>query len=184
MKTDKSTKPQKRYEINRTKFLSDDEQAELNRTLTKYQDTDPRDTTAIWALLHTGARATELLNITGGDLDQREMTVFIRGLKDSDNREIPLPKWLFRRLQLLAPADPTQRIFPFTYNRLRQLWVLYRPAPKKLHALRHTFALNVYRLSKDILGLKTALGHRSLVNTMIYAEFQYKTAELRRCILG
>lgn len=183
MKTNHRSNRQNRYELTKAKYLLDPEQEALVATLEKYKDTDPRDTTLLWFALHTGARASELLAVTAADLDPNEMTVFIRGLKDSDNREIPLPKWLFLRLRLLAPADGG-RVFPISYNRLRQIWQHYRPVPKKFHALRHTFAINLYRKAKDILILKHALGHRSLGNTMIYAEYQYKTTELRRAILG
>lgn len=172
----------KRYELDKTKYLLDAELGQLNETLEKYKDTDPRDTTVLLTLLHTGARATELLAITAADLDPHEETVFIRGIKHSDNRDIPLPSWLFKRLKALAPAEG--RIFEFTYQRLRQIWQHYRPVPKKLHCLRHTFAITVYRRSKDILVLKAALGHRSLGNTMIYAEYQFKNHELRKGILG
>lgn len=171
-----------RYELTKNKYLLDSEQSALVATLEKFKDTDPRDTTLLWLALHTGGRAQEILNITTADLNPEDQAVFIHGLKDSDNREIPLPPWLFKRVQALAPD--VDRIFPFTYNRFRQIWQHYRPAKKTLHALRHTFAINLYRKSKDILILKTALGHRALSNTMIYADYQYKTTELRRAILG
>lgn len=171
-----------RYELTKAKYLLDEEQLALNATLTKYQDTDPRDTVMIWLLLHTGARAQELLNVTTLDVDAGEQTVFIKGLKDSDNREIPLPPWLFKKLHRIMPAEGP--VFPITYNRLRQIWQEYRPVAKTLHSLRHTFAINLYRKNKDILVLKMALGHRSLGNTMIYAHYQYKTSEMRKAILG
>lgn len=173
---------QDRYELTKPKYLNDEEQLTLHNTLTKFQDTDPRNTALIWLLLHSGGRAQEVLNITAADLDPKEMTVFIKGLKDSDNRDIPLPAWLFHKLKAISPE--VGRIFPITYVRLWQIWREYRPAPKKLHSLRHSFAINVYRRSKDILILKMALGHRSLGNTMIYSQFLYKGSELRKGILG
>ncbi len=171
-----------RYELTKQKYLLDEEQAELVRILEKYEVSDFRDTTIIWLALHCGGRAQEILNITTQDLDVQGQSVFIKGMKNSDNRDIPLPPWLFKRLLKLAPLEG--RIFPFTYNRYLQIWHLFRPVKKNLHALRHTFALNLYRKAKDILILKLALGHRSLSNTMIYADFQYKNDELRRAILG
>lgn len=170
------------YELTKAKYLSDGEQEQLNATLTKFKDADFRNTTMIWIALHTGGRATEILNIRAEDLNAEARTVFLRGLKDSNNRDIPLPDWLFDRIALLAKGGT--RPFPISYNRFGQIWDLYRPARKKLHSLRHTFAINLYRKAKDILILKTALGHKSLNNTMIYAEYQYKNTELRRAILG
>lgn len=171
-----------KYELTKAKYLLDPEFNQLQEILERFKDTDPRNTTLLWIALNTGGRAQEVLNICAEDLDPSEKTVFIRGLKDSDDRDIPLPPWLFKRLQALAPASG--RIFPFTYNRFRQIWQMYRPVKKKLHCLRHTFAINLYRKTKDIRLLQVALGHRNWNNTMIYAQYQYRTSELRKGILG
>lgn len=171
-----------RYELTKAKYLLDPELDHLNQTLTHFQDTDPRNCTLLWAAIHTGARAQELLNIETKDLCPHEQAVYIRGMKGSDDREIPLPPWLYKRLQLLAP--PAGKVFPISYQRFNQIWQLYRPVHKKLHSLRHTFAIKFYRKTKDLRGLQVALGHRSWGNTMIYAQYQYKTSELRKLILG
>ena len=115
------------------------------------------------------------------DIDTYEETVFIRGIKGSNDREIPLPKWLFRELLNLTPEGV--RIFPISYNRLRQIWQLYRPVPKKFHSLRHTFAIRLYRKTKDIRLVQVALGHRNITNTMIYADYVYSQQELKKLIL-
>ncbi len=169
-----------RYSLNKSKYLLEDEQTELNRILEKFQDKHLRDTTLIWTALFTGARASELLAVTAADLDPKAHTVYIIGLKGSDSREIPLPAWLFAKVMALAPD--VGRVFPISYPRFHQIWQLYRPCKKNIHALRHSFAINVYRKTKDILLVKTALGHRSLANTMIYADYQYKTNELRKIL--
>lgn len=171
-----------RYELTKAKYLLDEEQAHLVSTLERFKDKDPRNCTLIWTALHTGARATELLNIRYEDVDGYGETVYIRGIKDSDNREIPIPSWLCKRLLALTPKDG--RLFPITYNRFRQIWQDYRPVKKKLHCLRHTFAINLYRKTKDVKLLQMALGHRNWNNTMIYANYQYKTSELRKALLG
>lgn len=171
-----------RYELTKAKYLLPQELAHLNATLEKFKITDERNCTLIWLAMHTGARATEVLNVTAEDLDPHEMTVFIKGLKGSDNRDIPLPEWLFKRVKSLAPESG--RVFPITYIRFHQIWQLYRPCKKKLHSLRHTFAINLYIKTKDIRLLQAALGHRSWDNTMIYADYQFKSVEFRRAILG
>lgn len=162
------------YQLTKQKYLLDHERAELESLLAKYPN---RDTTLIALALHTGARATELLNLTAQDLDHHEKTVYIRGIKNSDDREIPLTPALFK---LAAQHIP----FDISYTRLRQIWLMYRPVKKKFHCLRHTFAINLYRKTKDIRMLQVALGHKNWNNTMIYATYQYKTAELRAAILG
>jgi integrase len=74
-------------------------------------------------------------------------------------------------------------LFPITYNRLRQIWDLYRPVQKKFHSLRHTFAIQLYKKTKDIRLVQVALGHRNVMNTMIYADYVYSQTELRKLIL-
>ena len=38
------------------------------------------------------------------------------------------------------------------------------------HSLRHTFALGLYRQTRDIFAVQRALGHRSIQSTAVYAE--------------
>lgn len=170
-----------RYAINKNKYLLEPEAAALHETLVKFQESDPRNATLLWLLLHTGARATEALNILASDLNHHDQTVFIRGIKGSNDRELPLPSWLFNRLAAL-PTSP--KIFNISYNRLFQIWDDYKPVDKKLHSLRHTFAINLYKRSKDIRLVQVALGHRSINNTMVYADYLYSQEELRRLIVA
>lgn len=173
----------KRYEMTKQKYLLDCEQKELERLLERWKDRDPRNCNLLWMALHTGARASEILNITREDFDPKEATVFIHGLKGSDNREIPIPRWLAKRLEKMVPAEDG-RLFPISYDRFKQIWWMYRPVKKKLHSLRHTFAINVYRKRHNVKAVQMALGHRDWANTMIYANYQYKMNEFRREILG
>ena len=174
-------KTKNRYELTKTKYLLDSEVEHLNAVLSRFSETDPRDTAIISLLLYTGARAQEALNIKAEDLDPSEQTVFIRGLKGSDNREVALPPWLFKQIQTLVTDDGS--IFKINYLKLWRIWRNYRPVKKNLHSLRHTFAINFYRKSKDLLLLKSMLGHRSISNTMIYSTYQHKTVESRKTLL-
>lgn len=179
-----------RYSLNKNKYLAPPELDHLTYLLRNHLENDPKGCILLLLALHTGARAKELLNLTPSDIDDHHETVYIRGLKGSNDREIPLPDWLFSHLKkYIAVKDAqvgfkkTERIFPFTYNRLLQIWHLYRPVPKKFHALRHTFAIQLYKKTKDIRLLQVALGHRNITNTMIYADYVYSQQELRRLIL-
>lgn len=42
--------------------------------------------------------------------------------------------------------------------------------PTTLHSLRHRFATRVYERTSDVLLVKQALGHRSVVSTMVYVD--------------
>lgn len=174
-----------RYALNKNKYLLDGEIERLHYILESFKEKDARNCTLLWTLLHTGGRAQEVLNLRPEDLNSEEQSVFIRGIKGSNDREIPLPPWLFKRLEKESARRPqgSAHIFPITYNRLRQVWDLYRPTHKKLHSLRHTFAIRLFKKTKDLRLIQVALGHRNITNTMIYADYVYSQQELRRLIL-
>lgn len=176
-------KSKSRYALNKNKYLLDPEFEKLLWLLESHQSKDPRNAAVLLLALQTGARASELLLITTRDLNTYDKSVFIRGLKGSNDREIPLNEKMFEALQRLTPETQTGRLFPFTYNRLRQIWELYRPTPKSFHCLRHTFAIRLYKKTRDIRLVQVALGHRNITNTMIYADYVYSQQELRRLIL-
>jgi integrase/recombinase XerC len=169
------------YALNKNKYLLAPERERLEYLLKSHLQKDSRNAVLMLLGLYTGARAQELLNLQIEDLNSYEETVFIRGLKGSNDREIPLPNWLFRELQKIPPVE--NRIFPITYNRLRQIWQIYRPVNKKFHALRHSFAIYLYQKTKDIRLVQVALGHRSITNTMIYADYIYSREELKKLIV-
>lgn len=177
------SKTQTRYALNKNKYLLEPEYERLDYILRSLKGKDPRNCTLLWTLLHTGGRAQEILNLRPEDLNTYEESVFIRGLKGSNDREIPVPKWLFDRLVREIGSAQGQRLFPISYTRLRQVWELYRPVHKKLHALRHTFAIRLYKKSKDLRLVQVALGHRNITNTMVYADYVYSQQELRKLIL-
>ncbi len=171
------------YALNKNKYLLDAESDRLDYILNSFKSKDPRNCTLLWLLFHTGGRAQEILNLRSEDLNPEEKSVFIRGLKGSNDREIPLPPWLYQRVEAEAARAQNSILFPITYARLRQVWELYRPVHKKLHALRHTFAIRLYKKTKDLRLIQVALGHRNITNTMIYADYVYSQQELRKLIL-
>lgn len=165
-----------------SKVLSEVEHSELQKFLTFNEKTAFRDTTFIWTLLHTGARVSEVLAICGRDLVFEGQRLFVRGLKNSLDRELPLTAFLFNRLKVLA-TDPDGKIFPFTYSNARLIWKHYRPGKKKIHSMRHYRAFEIYRKHKDVRLVQKVLGHRSLMTTLIYTDYDYTAEELRRAML-
>ncbi len=172
-----------RYQLNKNKYLLDPELDRLMSIINTYIDKDPRNCLILLLGLKTGARAQEILNIAKSDLNTHDASVFIKGLKSSNDREIPIPSALFSKLQRFSETVSTDRIFNITYDRLYQIWDLYRPVPKKFHSLRHTFAINLYKKTRDLRLVQVALGHRNITNTMIYADYVYTQDELRKLIL-
>lgn len=170
-----------RYTLNKNKYLADFEVERLEHILRSFQQKDLRNAALIELALRTGARASELLLIMGQDLDHSQETVLLKGIKGSNDRELPIPTSLFKRISGLShsPNDP---LFPISYNRLRQIWDLYRPVEKTFHSLRHTFAIRLYKKTKDIRLVQFALGHRNIANTMIYADYVYSQQELKKLL--
>lgn len=151
------------------KFLTPDEERELLRLLEKYKDEDLRNTTALFFILKTGLRPSEVCNLTWPFVDMKQRTIHVKTLKRGPDRILPIPNQLWHRLSKLDrnPNDP--RVFGFGYQRFWQIWRMYRPVEKSLHSLRHTFAVNVFNKSGHNLGLtQQALGHAKISTTSVY----------------
>lgn len=174
-----------RYSLNKSKYLLDPELHSLEYLLQRHYENDIRNCVLIGLGLKTGARAQEILNIHGNDLSDYDQTVFIRGLKGSNDREIPLTKDFYRKLDRYKREYQIQQgpLFDISYQRLYQVWDLYRPCAKSFHSLRHTFAIHLYKKTRDLRLVQVALGHRNISNTMIYADYVYSKEELRKLIL-
>ncbi|MGE3975230.1 MAG: tyrosine-type recombinase/integrase [Bdellovibrionales bacterium] len=176
-----------RYALNKNKYLLEPELEKLEQILEHFKAEDRRNCLMLSLGLRSGARAQELLNLRISDLNSHDQSVFIRGIKGSNDREIPLHSSFFKELQQYNLSQDSKEsnplIFNISYNRLRQIWDLYRPAHKKFHCLRHTFAIRLYKKTKDLRLVQVALGHRNITNTMIYADYVYSQTELRRLIL-
>ncbi len=169
------------YQINKTKYLNDEELQHLKSILVKDSS---RNSILLQIALATGARASELISIGPKDLDDINQSVFIRGLKNSNDREIPLEPFLYDALKRLAMSSNGKRVFGIGYSRLVAIWDYYRPVNKKFHSLRHTFAIELFKRTKDINLVRIAVGHRNIMNTMVYADYLYRTEELRKLLIG
>ncbi len=173
-----------RYALNKNKYLLDPEVDRLESQLASGLKGNPRDGLVLLLALKTGARASELLALRKADLNTYDETLFIHGIKGSNDRELPIAPEIFACLAEFAQgARLNDPLFAIGYHRLRQIWDWYRPVPKKFHSLRHTFAIRLYRKTKDLRLVQVALGHRNITNTMIYADYIYSQTELKKLIL-
>lgn len=172
-----------RYSLNKNKYLLPPEVDRLRYILKSFSTSDFRNTLIIECALLTGGRAQEVLNLRKVDLNTYDQTLYIRGIKGSNDREIPVPSAFFEALMRFAGQIKGDSLFAISYDRLLQVWYQYRPVPKKFHSLRHTFAIQLYQKTKDLRLVQVALGHRNITNTMIYADYVYSQTELRKLIL-
>jgi integrase len=127
-----------------------------------------RDSLLIKLAIVTGARCSELLLLRKRDLNPTTNTVYIHATKNSNDREIRISADLMLMLQRL----PTDRLFPFSTSRARYIWYAKRPVEitKHFHCFRHTFGVELYRATRDIMMVKKAMGHKTINSTMVYVE--------------
>ena len=146
-----------------------------------------RDIALVELLVGTGLRASELLNLTRGDisLGQRSGFVTVRCGKGATHRRVPIPAPARRALREyleahhnMGPDDPLwvgQRGALTTESGIYRLLAKYARlagAPEfGPHTLRHTFAIRYLEANPgDLRGLASLLGHASLNTVMIYTE--------------
>lgn len=172
------------YFITKAKFLSSEEYTRLDQDLAESLPKDFRNVVMLWTAMHTGARASEVLNIKKSDLDRNQGTVYIHGLKGSRDRDLPVPGGLAVHLSALSLVGEDEYIFPIALRTMQSVWHHYRPNPLLgIKCLRHTFAVRLYEKTKDLKLVQLALGHKGINNTMVYADFVYNMEELKRLIL-
>lgn len=167
------------YEITEAKFLTEKEQI----TFRENMSLNPSRSLPLKLLLETGVRGQELLNITTADIDFDQGSIYFKACKNSRNRRLPIkPDTLSELKKACSGLEPSDEVFSFTTRTLRRLWGEFRPCAKGVHALRHTFALNLYKAHTDIVLLKNALGHKNIKNTMVYADFVDRMDSLKKIL--
>jgi len=163
------------------KYLTASESLQLIAQLNRY---DTRDSLLIRLALETGARCSELLALTRQDYMPEAQAIIIKGLKGSRDRVIPIlnPETV-TRLSRHIKSTLNERLFCISPQRFRVIWYHWRPARKKLHALRHTCAVELYQKTKDLKLVQLILGHKSLTSTQVYLDVIYDLDEMRRRML-
>lgn len=181
----------RQHSISKLKYLTPIECVELEQNIEakktrQTKDAHPveyRNAIIIELLYRTGMRSSELLLLRPMDLYRETQSIQVATVKGGKDREIPIQPNLFNKLCDLAEGvEPDDRIFKITHRNLLFVWEKFRPAKKKLHSLRHTYAYNLYKRSKDLLLCKRALGHRSINSTMVYQEEYYQQEDLTRLL--
>ena len=170
-------------QLDSSKFLSEQEDLALDKLLALATCSE---SLMLSLLRKYGMRTNELLRLRPCDFNRDSRTIRVSGSKGSNSRELPLDDELFERLDKEASMQILDdgQIFPITRFRLFHIWHKWRPCKKKLHSLRHTCAVNLYRKTKDIKLVQKVLGHKSISNTMIYMDFVYSQDELRKALVG
>lgn len=140
-----------------------------------------RTATLLQMLKETGARIGEMKTLLWIHIDLERKTVYITAEKGSNSRILPISTKLIAMLNQI-PHD-NQRVFPTSTHGLQvTLDKLKRRAFKKLnnprllqihpHTFRHWKGTTEYHKTRDIIHVKTVLGHKNISSTMIYINLE------------
>jgi len=163
-------------------ILIKEEQEALLRKPNPKTQSGLRNLCVIRLLLDTGITLSELLNVQPGDVDLQNGTILIKKEEDEKSRSVSIKEEtcaLLRNWGSIAPKGD----YLFSTLKGGQLDGRYvREMVKRLakqagikkniypHSLRHTFAAELYRETKDIRLVQKALGHADVSTTSIYAD--------------
>lgn len=155
---------------------------EVHRLLDATDKRSVRDR-AIWTTAYWhGLRASEVGLLTVADVRLDAARIFIRRLKGSNSGEYPmsatevtaLRAWLKIRHSTPGPLFCSTRGDGISRQRLHNLMRVYCEMagiahPKNhFHVLRHSIAVHMADMGKDVAVIQDWLGHRSITSTMVY----------------
>jgi site-specific recombinase XerD len=165
------------------------DQAEID--VQKGKVTAVREWLVIDLLTCTGLRVSEAANLRCGDLKlgYAESKIFVRDGKGGISGHVVIPDSLKKHLKAFLSwkeknGEPTgdndhlfigqrgtwsaQAIQQIVKKYLKQLG-LYENG-KSVHALRHSYGVELYSKEKDLRAVQKQLRHRSIQSTLIYAD--------------
>ncbi len=163
--------------------LPENDQERLLAALAKGEgNAAERDHALFRFLLLTGTRISAALALDMGDLDLERGEALLRQSKGGRVERIFLPPDVREHLQQYLAGRASGPVFrgqngdPITARhacrRLRGWLEKIGANPASPHALRHSFAMALYRRTRDVLLVRRALGHRSIGSTLRYATAQ------------
>ncbi|ABW68512.1 tyrosine-type recombinase/integrase [Desulfosudis oleivorans] len=157
----------------------------------KKNKTGIREWMVIDLITSTGLRVEEVSNLRCGDLKAGygQCEVFVSRGKGGRSRTVEIPqslkthlnqylKWKKEQQERIGPSNYLfvgQR-GPWTAQAIQQLVKKYLKKlglyerGKSVHALRHSYAVQLYRKKRDLRAVQKQLGHASIQTTQIYAD--------------
>lgn len=159
------------------RYLSDGERKALLQVCRK--SSDPNIYAAVMLALATGARYSNIRNLTWADVDLKQWRLRFTETKNDQPRYVPVVGPAQPALQAQHAADPTQAGWVFKGNRddapadLDKAWRKVRKAAGiedvRFHDLRHTTASYLTMNGASLAEVAEALGHRTLVMAKRYS---------------
>jgi len=157
----------------------------------KRQPTGIREWAVVDVLTSTGLRVAEVVDLRCGDLlcGYGQSEILVRNGKGGRERTIQIGESLKTHLRQFInwkrernePTGEDDYLFigqrgPWTRQAVQQLVKKYfkqmgiYEKGKSVHSIRHSYATELYRNSKDLRAVQKQLGHMSIASTLIYAD--------------
>ena len=134
---------------------------------------DIRDKLIVRTIYATGVRVSELCNINIEDIDFDEHTIRIRGKGDKirtvfiDEETLgDITKFIDNRI--VGPLFVGQQGKHISSRAIQHIFKHYAPQGITPHKIRHSYASELYKRSKNLRVVQENLGHTSIKTTEIY----------------
>ena len=156
------------------RYLDRAELKRLGAVLDRHQEDQPWPVAAIRLLTLTGARLSEILNLTWDEIGEDGASARLEDSK-TGSRTVWLGPEAANVLMALPRTEAEERVFPenLTPNRLYAFWVGVREEAGlpgvRIHDCRHTWASQGVMNGVGLPTVGRLLGHRQRDTTAIYA---------------
>ncbi len=134
---------------------------------------DPRDKLIVRTIYATGVRVSELCNMNIEDIDFDEHTIRIKGKGDKIRTVFVDEDTLADILQfigtrIIGPLFVGQQGKHISSRAIQHIFKHYAPSGITPHKIRHSYASELYKRSKNLRVVQENLGHTSIKTTEIY----------------
>ncbi len=134
---------------------------------------DPRDKLIVRTIYATGVRVSELCNMNIEDIDFDEHTIRIKGKGDKirtvfvdEDTLADIQKFIGTRI--IGPLFVGQQGKHISSRAIQHIFKHYAPSGITPHKIRHSYASELYKRSKNLRVVQENLGHTSIKTTEIY----------------
>ena len=161
-------------------ILEPEEAQNLLKQPNKRYPTGLRNKAIISLMLHCGLRVSEVADLRPGNINITKGKLRVESGKGNKDRDLAIPEYLIDLLNNWRKKRPEGPFFFSTLNGkkllIRYLQQMVKRYGQKAginknispHTLRHTYATQYYRQTKDIETLRRILGHSDISTTTIY----------------
>jgi len=161
-------------------ILEPEEAQYLLKKPNKRYPTGLRNKAMMALMLHCGLRISEVINLRPGNINLTKGKLRIQSGKGNKDRDLAIPEYLIDLLNSWRKKRPPGIFFFSTLKgkklSSRYLQQMVKRYAKKAgltksispHTLRHTYATQYYKQTKDIETLRRILGHSDISTTTIY----------------